>query len=77
LAKKYGSGFEYTKVTRLDKFGIAVAQFWTHMPPKAEFEQKIKEILIEVKERLERRKSFPKGKGKKQIDYFYETKDDE
>ncbi len=35
------------------------------LPPKAEFEQKIKEILIEAKERLERRKSLPKGKSNK------------
>jgi hypothetical protein len=28
----------------LDKSGIAVAEYWTAMPPKAEFERKIREI---------------------------------
>jgi hypothetical protein len=33
--------------------------------------------MIEAKERLERRKSFPKSNIQKQIDYFIEAKDDE
>ena len=61
----------------MDKSGIAVAEFWTVMPPKAEFERKINEIMQEAKERLERRKAFPVGKNNKQIEYFYESKDDE
>jgi hypothetical protein len=60
----------------LDKAGIAVSEYWTHLPPKADFEQKIKEILIEAKERLERRKFFSQGKSNKQLEYFYEGKDD-
>jgi hypothetical protein len=60
----------------LDKSGIAVAEYWTNLPPKAEFERKIKEILIEAQERLERGKSLPKGKIQKQLDYFYDSKDD-
>jgi len=47
------------------------------MPPKAEFERKINEIMREAKERLERRKSLPIGDISKQIDYFYESKDDD
>jgi len=35
-----------------------------------------KAILIEAKERLERRKSLPSAKIKKQIDYFFEAKDE-
>ena len=68
---------EKIELLELDKAGIAVSEYWTHLPPKAEFEQKIKQILIEAKERLERRRSLPKDKSKKQIEYFYETKDDE
>jgi len=61
----------------LDKSGIAVAEYWTNLPPKSEFERKIKEILIEAQERLERRKLLPIDKTQKQIDYFYDSKDDD
>jgi len=50
------------ELLEMDKSGIAVAEFWTVVPPKAEFERKINEIMQEVKERLERRKIFPIGK---------------
>jgi len=65
------------ELLELDKSGIAVAEFWTQMPPKAEFERKIDEILNEAKERLERRKTLPISNGIKKIDYFYEKKDDD
>jgi len=65
------------ELMELDKSGIAVAEYWTNLPPKEEFERKINEILIEAKERLERRKSLPKGKVQKQLDYFYDSKDDD
>jgi predicted nuclease of restriction endonuclease-like (RecB) superfamily len=67
---------EKIELLELDKAGIAVSEYWTHLPPKADFEQKIKEILIEAKERLERRKYFSRENGNKQIEYFYEGKDD-
>ncbi|MDR2716713.1 MAG: PDDEXK nuclease domain-containing protein [Treponema sp.] len=63
------------ELMELDKSGITVAEYWTNLPPKTEFERKIKEILIEAQERLERRKSLPKGKIQKQLDYFYDPKD--
>jgi predicted nuclease of restriction endonuclease-like (RecB) superfamily len=63
------------ELMELDKSGIAVAEYWTNLPPKAEFERKINEILIEARERLERRKSLPKGRIQKQLDYFYDSKD--
>jgi len=50
---------EKVELLEMDKAGIAVAEYWTHLPPKAEFETKIKTILIEAKERLERRRTFP------------------
>jgi len=65
------------ELLEMDKSGIAVAEFWTVMPPKAEFERKINDIMQEAKERLERRKMLPIGKNHKQIEYFYESKDDE
>jgi len=68
---------EKIEFLEMDKAGIAVAEYWTHMPPKAEFEMKIKAILIEAQERLARRKSLPADGGQKQLDYFYEPKGEE
>jgi predicted nuclease of restriction endonuclease-like (RecB) superfamily len=65
----------HIELLELDKSGIAVAEYWTNLPPKAKLEQKIKEILHEAQERLERRKSLHGGKTQKQIDFFYEAKD--
>jgi len=65
------------ELLEMDKSGIAVAEFWTVMPPKAEFERKINLILQEAKERLDRRKALPIEKIRKQIDYFYESKEEE
>ena len=59
------------ELLELDKSGIAVAEYWTQLPPKAEFERKIKEILYEAQERLERQKTLPKSGISKQIEYFY------
>jgi len=67
---------EKVELLEMDKAGIAVAEYWTHLPPKAEFETKIKTILIEAKERLERRRAFPQREKPKQLEYFYESKDD-
>ena len=65
------------EMLEMDKAGIAVAEYWTTMPPKALFEEKIRTILAEAQERLERRRALlPDGK-RKQIDHFYESKDDE
>ena len=65
------------ELLEMDQSGIAVAEFWTVMPPKAEFERRINEIMYEAKERLERRRTIPIGKKCKQIEYFHESKDDE
>jgi predicted nuclease of restriction endonuclease-like (RecB) superfamily len=65
------------EMLEMDKAGIAVAEYWTTMPPKALFEEKIRSILAEAQERLERRKSLPPGRNQEQVDYFYEPKDDE
>jgi predicted nuclease of restriction endonuclease-like (RecB) superfamily len=44
------------ELLEMDKAGIAVAEFWTNLPPKSEFERLIRNILEEAKERIERRK---------------------
>jgi predicted nuclease of restriction endonuclease-like (RecB) superfamily len=62
------------ELMELDKDGIAVAEYWTQLPPKTEFERKIRELYAEAQERLERRKAITSGEVIKQIDYFYETK---
>jgi predicted nuclease of restriction endonuclease-like (RecB) superfamily len=65
------------ELLELDKSGIAVAEFWTKLPPKKEFETKINQLLAEAKERVERRKQIGKPTTKKQIDFFYDTNDEE
>jgi hypothetical protein len=65
------------ELLEMDKVGIAVAEYWTVLPPKAEFERKISEILREAKERLERRKSIIDTGIPRQIDYFIEPKDED
>jgi predicted nuclease of restriction endonuclease-like (RecB) superfamily len=68
---------EQIELLELDKSGIAVAEYWTAMPPKEEFERKIKEILIQAKERLARRKMLKGESVQREIEYFYESKDDD
>lgn len=65
------------ELLEMDKAGIGVAEYWTDLPPKEEFERKIKEIAAEAKERLERRKGMPRSDVPKQIDHYYEAKDDD
>jgi len=65
------------ELMELDKEGIAVAEYWTQLPPKAELSQKIGEIYEEAQERLERRKTMTRVDSTRKIDYFIEPKDDE
>ena len=62
---------------QLDKSGIAVAEYWTKLPPKEQFESKIQEIMAEAKERIERRKLLGASNMQKQINYFLEEGSDE
>ena len=68
-----GGSREKIELMELDKEGIAVAQYWTHLPPKAEFEKKIAQIYANAQERLERRKLIA-ADIKRDVDYFYELK---
>ena len=66
------------ELMELDKSGIAVAEYWTKLPPKEQFESKIQEIMAEAKERIERRKLLGTSSNvQKQINYFLEESSDE
>ena len=67
---------EKIEMLELDKADIAVAEYWTDMPPKVEFERKIREILADTKERLDRRKLLTDSNVEREFDYFYESKDE-
>lgn len=49
---------EQIELLEMHKDGIMVAEYWTELPPKKELEEKIHNILIEAKERLERKKQL-------------------
>jgi predicted nuclease of restriction endonuclease-like (RecB) superfamily len=65
------------ELLELDKAGIAVAEYWTNLPSKPLFEEKIRSILSEAQERLERRKLLLKSGETQQIEYFLESDKDE
>jgi predicted nuclease of restriction endonuclease-like (RecB) superfamily len=50
------SNREQIEFLNLDKDGIMVAEYWMALPPKKELQEKIQTLLIETKERLERKK---------------------
>ncbi|MCL2641356.1 MAG: hypothetical protein FWD53_10955 [Phycisphaerales bacterium] len=45
----------------LDKDGIMVAEYWTELPPKNEFKAKIHALLVEARERQDRKKMLLPG----------------
>jgi len=47
------------ELLKLDRDGIVIAEYWTALPPKAEFEKKINTILTETRERLMQRNLLP------------------
>ena len=72
-----GASRDQIELMELDKEGIAVAEYWTQLPPKHEFEHKINQIYKEAKERLERRKLLTDTGVQRNIEYFYETKQED
>jgi len=50
------SSREQIELLEMHKDGIMVAEYWTELPPKKELENKIHNILIEARERIERNK---------------------
>ncbi len=65
------------ELMELDKEGIAVAEYWTQLPPKTEFGRKKNEIYSHAQERFERRKLLTGGAVKREIEYYIEVKDDD
>lgn len=52
------SNKEQVELLEMHKDGIMVAEYWTTLPPKAELEAKIHQLLIEAKERIERNRIY-------------------
>lgn len=52
------SNKEQVELLEMHKDGILVAEYWTTLPPKAELEAKIHQLLIEAKERIERNRIY-------------------
>lgn len=50
------SSREQIELLEMHKDGIMVAEYWTDLPPKKQFEEKIHLLVAEAKERLERKK---------------------
>lgn len=50
------SNKEQIELLEMHRDGIMVSEYWTTLPPKAELEAKIHQLLIEAKERIERNK---------------------
>lgn len=49
------SSREQIELLEMHKDGIIVAEYWTDLPPKKQFEEKIHSILTEAKEKIERK----------------------
>jgi predicted nuclease of restriction endonuclease-like (RecB) superfamily len=57
------SGREEIELLKLDRDGILVAEYWTALPPKAVFEEKIQTILAETRERMAERNLLISGES--------------
>ena len=51
-----GDSREQIELLEMDKDGIMVAEYWTDLPPKKELGEKIRQLLLEARERFEARK---------------------
>jgi predicted nuclease of restriction endonuclease-like (RecB) superfamily len=47
---------EQVELLELQKDGIMVAEYWTELPPKKEFEKRLHQALIDAREQLERKR---------------------
>ena len=47
---------EQIELLEMQKDGIMVAEYWTELPPKEVLEAKLHQVLVEARERLERKK---------------------
>lgn len=51
-----GKSNEQVELLEMHKDGIMVAEYWTELPPKKELEEKLHDILLEARERIEANK---------------------
>jgi predicted nuclease of restriction endonuclease-like (RecB) superfamily len=49
---------EQIELLEMHKDGIMVAEYWTELPPKKELEQRLHQLLVQEKERIERSRSL-------------------
>lgn len=49
------SSREQIELLEMNKDGIIVAEYWTDLPPKKQFEEKIHSLLAEAKEKMDRK----------------------
>jgi predicted nuclease of restriction endonuclease-like (RecB) superfamily len=54
------SSREQIELLEMHKDRIMVAEYWTELPPKKQFEKKIHSLLIEARERIEKNKQLKK-----------------
>ena len=54
----------------LDKSGIAVMEYWTELPPKSEFQKRIKAIATEAREVFARQKNIAAPTVRRRIEPF-------
>ncbi|MEM6316838.1 MAG: PDDEXK nuclease domain-containing protein [Bacteroidota bacterium] len=47
---------EQVELLEMHKDGIMVAEYWTELPPKAELEKRLRQALVQARERIARRK---------------------
>ncbi len=50
------SSREQVELLQAEKDGITVAEYWTELPPKADLERRLHEMLIDARERLAQRR---------------------
>jgi hypothetical protein len=54
----FNFNYEYVELLEMHKDGILVSEYWTVMPPKKEMEAKLHQLLIEAREKIERKKEL-------------------
>jgi hypothetical protein len=74
-----GANREKVELLELDKAGIVVAEYWTAMPPKAEFDKENSGNSCSCKRafRAAQKLLGDNTNVERQIDYFLEPKDDD
>jgi len=72
-----GANRHMVELLEMDRAGIAVSEYWTELPSKERFENKLQEIMTEARERLERRGLHARGENPKRPLYFIEPKPDD